>query len=328
MRSGTWAELLAQAILHTLVASIVIEALVRSWRVAEPGQRMVLRALALVHPLLVLPAYFALFPVRREEAFRAGVALYQGSAWGSVRLLGVGLDVAALALFAALGLALFLMDLVPLLRGGRRPRPAPDPIDPASAAALEAALGPVAARAGLAPAVIFLARDAPVLFVTGVRAPALVVSRGTIRLLDAEELRAAVAHEVSHLAGRDPLTSWLLMAGRALMCLNPAFQVVSRAISHDAERRADDRAARLGGDRLALASALLELHRATSAPAPVRRTLPFAAALSEPLDRAHHRAVERRCRRLLDPAPAPAPFGAARVALAGLSLTALLFFVV
>jgi len=43
---ATWAELLAQAILHTLVASLLVEALVRSWRVREPGQRMALRLVA------------------------------------------------------------------------------------------------------------------------------------------------------------------------------------------------------------------------------------------------------------------------------------------
>ncbi len=118
------------------------------------------------------------------------------------------------------------------------------------------------------------------------------------------------------------------MAARAVMWFNPAFQVVSRAIARDAESLADERAAQICGDRLALASGLLKLHRATSGTAPVRRTLPFAAALAEPLDRARSLDVEMRCRRLLDGPPAPLPWGPVRVALAGASLTALLFFVV
>jgi hypothetical protein len=52
--------------------------------------------------------------------------------------------------------------------------------------------------------------------------------------------------------------------------------------------------------------------------------VPFAAALA----RLRAADVEVRCRRLLAPAPGQLPFGAGRVALAGMSLTALLFFVV
>jgi Zn-dependent protease with chaperone function len=176
--------------------------------------------------------------------------------------------------------------------------------------------------------VIFLDRDAPVLFCTGVRRHAIVISRGAVRLLDRAELRAALAHELSHLARRDPAASWALMAARALQFFNPAFQVLSRAIAKDAEWLADEEAALACGDRLSLASGLVKLHRATSAGSAVRRTLPLAAALVEPLDRARSLAVEVRCRRLLDPAPTPLPFGRARVALAGGALLLLLFFVV
>jgi Zn-dependent protease with chaperone function len=217
---------------------------------------------------------------------------------------------------------------VPRGAGGRRPRPQPVAPDAASAAGL-AELPALARVLGVEPPpVVFLDRDAPVLFCTGVRRHTIVVSRGAFRLLDREELRAALAHELAHLARHDPGASWVLMVARALMFFNPAFQVLSRALARDAEWLADERAAEACGDRLALASGLIKLHRATSGGPPVRRTLPFAAALSEPLARVRSLDVEVRCRRLLDGAPGRLPYGAARVALAGASLTALLFFVV
>jgi Zn-dependent protease with chaperone function len=155
----------------------------------------------------------------------------------------------------------------------------------------------------------------------------VVVSRGAVGLLDPEELRAALAHELAHLSRRDPAASWGVLCARILMWFNPAFQVVARAVARDAEWLADDRAAEACGDRLALASGLLKLHRATSGGG-MRRPLPFAAALSEPLARVRSRDIEVRCRRLLDPPSPRLPFGGARVALTALSLTALLFFVV
>jgi hypothetical protein len=318
--SANWADVAAQAIFHTLVASLFVEALVRSWRVREPGQRIALRLVALGYPLVVFPALLLAFPLRAEEEFHDKLALLVGRRFGEVHLLGVGLFEWWLGLFGVLGVLLFLMDLVPLLRGRRRPRPAPEVPDPESAAAL--AEVPALARAlGIpAPPVVFLARDQPVLFCTGVRRHSVVVSRGALRLL--------VAHELAHLARHDPGASWAVMAARALMFFNPAFQVLSRAIARDAEWLADDRAALVSGDRLALASGLLKLHRATTGPAPVRRTLPFAAAFAGPLARVRSLDVEVRCRRLLDGAPAPLRYGRARLALAAAGVTTLLFFVV
>jgi hypothetical protein len=326
--SATWAEIAAQAIFHTLVASLFVEALVRSWRVTEPRQRMALRLVALGYPLVVVPAFLGLFPFRLEEPFHEETALLVGRRWSEVRPLGVGLFDAWLVAFAALGALLFLMDLVPLVRAWRRPRPVPAAPDAASAAAL-AQVPALAAALGIAPPrVTFLDRDAPVLFCTGVRAPSIVISRGAIRLLDPEELRAALAHEVAHLAGRDPAASWAVMAARALMWFNPAFQVLSRAVARDAEWLADERGAAVAGDRVALASGLLKLHRATAGAPAVRRTVPLAGALSEPLARVRSLDVETRCRRLLDGAPVPLPYLRARVTIAAASLVCLLFFVV
>lgn len=332
MESARSADILAQAIFHTLVAALFVEALVRSWRVNDPGQRIALRLTALGYPLVVFPALVALFPLRAEERFREGLALFSGRRWQDVTVLGHGLFDLFVWGLAGLGTTLLLMDLLPLLwrRGAPRPQRRRVTPDPRSAAALEAALPDLAARAGLPmPEIHFVDGDGPAIFCTGVRAPAIVISRGALRLLDPDELRGALAHELCHLARRDPASSWAVFAARVIMFYNPAFQVVARALARDAEWLADERAAELSGDRLALASGLLKLHRATLGRRPaVRRTVPLAGALSEPLARVRSLDVEVRCRRLLD-GPAPRlPFGAARVALAGVAVTALLFFVV
>jgi Zn-dependent protease with chaperone function len=325
---ASWAEIGAQAIFHALVASLFVEALVRSWSVREPRQRMALRAVALLYPIVAFPALLAAFPLRGGEEFGDTWALLSGRRWDDLRLLGVGLLRWWVVAFAAAGTALFLMDLVPLVLARRRPRPAAAKPDPVTAAILADELSAVAAALRVpTPPVVFLDRDAPVLFCTGVRRHAVVLSRGAMRLLDRDELRAALAHELAHLARHDPARSWIVMAARALLFFNPAFQVLSRAVSKDAEWLADEEAARVCGDRLALASGLVKLHRATAGRSAVRRTLPFAAVLGAPLDRARSLDVEVRCRRLLDPAPAPLPYGAARVALAASALVGLLFFV-
>jgi len=119
--SASWAEIAAQAIFHTLVASLFVEALVRSWRVREPRQRMALRLVALGYPLVLFPALVILFPARGGEDFRETWAIVDGLRWNDLSLLGVGLFRWWLAVFAAMGAALLLLDLVPLLSARRRP---------------------------------------------------------------------------------------------------------------------------------------------------------------------------------------------------------------
>ncbi|MGC3999163.1 MAG: M56 family metallopeptidase [Anaeromyxobacter sp.] len=324
MTSATWAEYLAQSIFHALVASLVVEALVRAWRVVEPRQRMGLRLLGVALPLFVSPALMVLFPVRATEAFRRAAALFEARRWDDLRWLGMGLMGWWVLAMAGAGLALLLVDLVPYLRRRSGPRRAETPLAAARAAALEGLVRPLSAGLALAPPrIVHLGSDLPLLYCTGLRRPALVVSRGALALLDPGELRAAVAHELCHLAHRDPVSSWALFLARGLLAFNPAFQVVARVLMRDAESLADERAAELTGDRLALASAVLRLYRA-GAGVTGARTLPFAAALA----RVRAADVELRCRRLLEPAPAPLPFGFARVVLGGLAVTGLLFFVV
>ena len=318
------ADLLAQGIFHSLVASLFIEALARSWSMDHPGQRLRLRLLALAYPLTIFPALVLCFPQRGEEAFR-DAALLSGRRWSDVAFLGLDLHRAFVVSLAGLGLLLLAIDLVSLLRTLRRGRPRPVPPGALHAAALEAALAPLA-PAGARPPVAYLDRDAPGLFCAGVRRPALYVTRGAVDLLDAGELRAALAHELAHLGRRDPERSWVMLGLRCAMAWNPTFQVLARAMARDAERLADERAVELGTDRLALASALLKLHRATGG-LDGRRTLIFGGALAGTLRRARSLDLELRVRALLSPAPQPLPWPWLRLGLAATSMTGVLYFV-
>ena len=198
-------------------------------------------------------------------------------------------------------------------------------LTPAQAAALAAALAPLLGP-DPAPPVVYLDRPLPGLFCAGVRRPALHVTRGALELLDPGELRAALAHELAHLRRRDPARSWVMLGLRCLMCLNPTFQVLARALARDAERLADERGVLLGADRVALASALLKLHRAAGG-LDERRTLIFGGALNGTLRRASSLDLERRVRALLAPAPRPLALPWLRLGLAATSMSGLLYFV-
>ncbi|MEY2667460.1 MAG: hypothetical protein RJA59_98 [Pseudomonadota bacterium] len=330
MTGPRWMDFAGQAIFHTLVAALVVEALIRLWGVRQPEQRTGFRLLALGWPLLVVPAFFLAFPGREAESFRDARALFAGRHWDDLAFLGMGLYGWWITVMGAAGLGLFLLDLVPWLRARSAQSP-PWIAGAPEARPAEVALARAAAALGMAPPPLsYLAAGPPVLYCTGSRKPTVVISRAAIDLLDADELAGALAHELAHVERRDPTLSWALMGARALLWFNPGVQVLVRAIARDAERIADERAAEACGDRLALASGLLKLFRATEGGGPARLAgrAPLSAALAEPIARARAHDIELRCRALLAPPPAPVPLARFRLAALAAGLGFLLFFVV
>jgi Zn-dependent protease with chaperone function len=116
------------------------------------------------------------------------------------------------------------------------------------------------------------------------------------------------------------------------MFFNPVVQVVARTVVRETEARADDLAVAATGDPLALASGLVKLFRTAEGGRDScrRRRIPWVALLPGPLARARAKAIEERCRRLLDQGPSggPVPLGRVRLAMTGFALLLLLFFVV
>jgi Zn-dependent protease with chaperone function len=323
------ADFLAQAILHGFIAALFVEALIRAWKVRDAEQRLRLRLLALGSSLLLPAALRLLAPFRGAEWFEDGFALFSIRRWRGVRLYGVSFFWMWFALLAGSGSLLFLLDLIPYLRERLSARaPWPEAVDvrqtPVGAVVL-----PLAQALSLEPPpTIVLETGAPILFVAcqSGREPRLVLSRGLLERLDARELRAALAHELGHVARRDPLLSWILMAVRALLFFSPASQVLVRAIARDAERRADDVAADLTKDPLALAAGLLKLFRLSQGAGPREQEEALWGGM---VMRARSAAVVERCRRLLDgDYGIREAYGRTRLALAGLTVGGLLFFVV
>jgi hypothetical protein len=150
----------------------------------------------------------------------------------------------------------------------------------------------------------------------------LLVSAGLFERLDEGELRAAVAHELSHVRRHDVLASWVMLALRVVQAFNPVAQVLGRSLAWETELRADADAARWTGRPATLASALLKVF---GTPSPL---VLGGLSLSARLQRARTFGIETRCRLLLappeEPGTTPGPFLLGATAL---GLATLLFFV-
>jgi Zn-dependent protease with chaperone function len=317
-------------ILHGCIAALLVEALLRLWRVQDPDERLALRWLALVAPLVLPAAFHVLVPGRSTEWFGTARAVFAGDHWNQVAAGQAGAaSVATVALLVAGGL-LYLRDALPFLddrvRGvADRDARSGDP----ELARVRTLLDEIR-HVVHAPAmeVVLLDRRTPVLLCSGVDRPTLVVSAGTLDRLGEEELRAALAHELAHAARRDPLMGWLLMVVRTAAWFSPAAQVVARQVVQELEYRADVTVARLGY-RAALGRAIAAL---SDTPESESDQVPLGSPHGLPrslLARAERVAVGNRCERVLtEPEPTRSGLGVARLGLAAAGMTALLFFVV
>ncbi len=130
-----------------------------------------------------------------------------------------------------LGMALYLRDAVPFV-GDRLVRTAPEdglPDSHPACARVRSSVEALAASGHDRPsAITVVAFSSPVLMCTGIDRPSIVVSTGTLDRLDDRALEAALAHEFAHLATRDPLIGWWLMAARTVQFFNPVVQILAR----------------------------------------------------------------------------------------------------
>lgn len=179
-------------------------------------------------------------------------------------------------------------------------------VDATAAPQLYNTVSELAVRAGLPMPKVYLIDEAqPNAFATG-RNPehaAVAATTGTLQLLSARELRAVLAHELSHVTHRDILTSTItasiagaistlanfgmFFGGRGNDNRNPlvalvvlilapiAAVLIQLAISRGREYEADRAGAELSGDPRALADALAKIDR-------YAKGLPLEAAEAHP----------------------------------------------
>ena len=123
-------------------------------------------------------------------------------------------------------------------------------------------------------------QEAPPLTLVGLCAPRVVVSEATLSVLNRDELRVAVQHELAHMRSRDNLKKLAFHC-----CPFPGMAALEDAWHEAAELSADDQAVSSMGEALDLATALIKLTRTM----PVRTAPAFTMALIDGNGSVSHR---------------------------------------
>lgn len=187
-------------------------------------------ALATVTTLLI-PAYFSYEPAETGEA--------------------VSLKLALLALMAVAGFALATWHCAASLLNTRRIR-----------RGLMRRAAPLHLR-GIKISAFRVEHALPLVAVVGVLRPRLFVAGRLFETLGEDEMAAALAHELGHVAARDNLKRTVMRACRDVLPVALFARTFERAWSVESESAADEFAARAGGAQsaISLASALVKIAR-------------------------------------------------------------------
>lgn len=144
------------------------------------------------------------------------------------------------------------------------------------------------------PHLLVIETAGPVLALSGIFRPVLIISRSVLDALSTDELDAALLHEAAHRASRDNLKRLAVLLAPDVIPFVRSFSFLEREWVRFTERAADDRAVASDGDRrLSLASALLRVARLGVATKPIIAT----GLLGDPDD------LSARVQRLLEPLP-------------------------
>jgi hypothetical protein len=163
---------------------------------------------------------------------------------------------------------------------------------------------------GAPGSLVVLDNERPDAFATPGAGGRIVVTTGLLRALAADERRALIAHEKSHLAHRH---AWWLLAAELAVAANPMLGPTVRAIGHAVERWADEDAAQAVTDRRLVARTLARTALLIRAAPARQEALPAAGG-----------DVPGRVRALLGPPPRPrvVPLAVLAALLVGTTLAA------
>ncbi len=252
-----------QAVVHSLVASLIVDTAIVVWKVSRPINKQRLRLITLFVPISMYPVYQLINPDRGSLFFRLS-SLTDLNRWLYSEVIGVPIYVIALIICGLTSLVFLLQEILPMtlqLVNQRReqqkgpPEDDQDEIDEAIRENLTEALRempPVKQGFGVE---IIDSDELEIFSSTGLK-PKIYITTALIETFDKQHLQAAIAHEIGHIIRSRRPVLMIAYIVRTLVFFNPIAMIEFRKIAQEEEKICDDIAIELTGDPQALYEAI------------------------------------------------------------------------
>lgn len=285
----------AQSFCHSIIVAVIADQALKAWRIEAPEVRQRFRLIAIIFPIVSFPLYQFINPDRSSALFRLG-SLFDINRWLSMEILGlIPVSLLFLLLLGFTALVFFFQEMFPVLMHSLESKQVEhegthldaDPF-------IEEASRLLSIKR---PDVVLIDDDEPLLFSSTGKDPVIFTSTGLSRALTPEQMQAALAHEIAHIArSRRPLLIAVFIL-RIIMFFNPVVLIKFRRAVKDEEKICDDIAVSLTHNPAALAEALKKfIHKKDEVPEPGIRKLSTPNVSLE--EHSHNLHLESRIRRL------------------------------
>jgi len=228
------------------------------WHINNPLTQFRYRIMTLVLPVFMLPLYQMINFSRGSFTFRQEKAIFSMDRWLSLEIWGlVPLTAVFMLILGATSFVFFLQEVVPIMRD-LFARKGEDPyVSLSSDPGVDDLTRQMSAQLGIEPPPVTLLEDSnPFIVTSGSKNHALILTSGLLEVLDREQLKSAIAHELAHIARMSNATKWIVFVIRVLMFFNPIVLIVFRRIVQDDEHICDDITVSLTKSPRVLASTL------------------------------------------------------------------------
>ncbi len=254
---------MAQAFLHSLIAALLVDRAIHSWKIGNPVIRQRFGFIVMVFPILSFPLYQLINPERGSISFRLET-LFDMNRWLNLELWGkVPLNLLFVLMLSLTTLIFLLQEVIPILRHMLESRGSSAEKEGTEESlrdypAIESMLKDFH---GDKPRIALIEDDEFILFSRTGKDPAIFFSTGLMRTLSPDEAQAAAAHELAHITRSRRPVMILLYLIRILMFFNPVVLVEFRRIVEEEEKICDDIAVSMTRKAAALAGILKKFSR-------------------------------------------------------------------
>ncbi len=244
-----WGMYVVQNIIHSIIAFLIVECAIVSWKIRSPQLKQSFRILVIFLPLIAFPFYQFFSPHRGDIYFRLSSLLDSNRFLFLEICCGITLLYIFIILLLLTSLVFFFQELMPVIFDILKKNPVADDevieeTDTSTELKINDALNGLPINR---ESVEIIRDDDLVLFSSTGLMPKIYVSTGLIKTFNVEHLNVAFAHEIAHIKRSRRPVLILAYLFRIIMFYNPVAMFQFRRIAQEEENVCDSMAVLMTG---------------------------------------------------------------------------------